>query len=81
MSTNSPRHDTAEPLESVADLTAAPAHDARRSERAEMVLYGQSGIVEDLGIELRAECAARGIDWFDVLAAATRRCLFPGLPN
>jgi hypothetical protein len=85
MSTNSPFEPdaTSEQVPSVADLIAACVSetDQREIERAEMVMEGMRGIVDDLAMNLRAECAARGIDWFDLLAAAARRCLWPGRLN
>jgi hypothetical protein len=52
-----------------------------RAEREEMIAAGLGGIDGNLAIELHAECAARSIDWFDLLAAATRKCVAPRQMN
>jgi hypothetical protein len=61
------------------DFLEAVGREVERRERAELAAVGRRGILEDLEMELRAVCAERGIDWTDILAAATRRVLHPDL--
>jgi hypothetical protein len=73
--TPTPKLDLVEFLTAIADdLDRA---EEARAEKSELVSVGRRGILDDLMIELHAECASRGIDWLDLLAAATRRCLAP----
>jgi hypothetical protein len=78
-STDSPA--TGVPLLDVLEFLALGQRAEADFERAEMVERGSLGIVEDLAMHLHAECAARGIDWYELLASATRRCLWPGQAN
>jgi hypothetical protein len=46
-----------------------------------MATIGARGIRPELATALEFECTLRGIDWSDLLAAATCKGLWPGTSN
>ena len=69
--------------QSVADDLAdeRQRQEATRVDVLVMSTIGARGIRPELVTALEFECALRGIDWADILAAATRKALWPGTSN
>ena len=55
--------------------------EATRVDTLVMATIGARGIRPELVTALEFECALRGVDWSDLLAAATRKALWPGTSN
>ena len=70
-------------VQSVADDLAdeRQRQEARRIDTLVMATIGARGIRPELATALEFECTLRGIDWSDLLAAATRKGLWPGTSN
>ena len=69
--------------QSIAD-DLADEHQHQGATRVDVLVMstiGARGIRPELVTALEFECALRGIDWSDILAAATRKALWPGTSN
>ena len=70
-------------VQAVAD-DLADEHQLREAMRINtlvMATIGARGIRPELATALEFECTLRGIDWSDLLAAATCKGLWPGTSN
>lgn len=63
-------------LESIGDILDAELQ--RREEQLELIAVGENHAHPALVMALHAECASRGIDWRDLLAASVHRALNTG---